>query len=614
MTRKKPFPLSALALAVCLLFSACTPVIHIDLNSHPPVPATTQSIPDTTESDEEAAVSYSLVFPRKQNLGSRDYLPDGDIQVPLFRDMEYTRPDADGLCDAFRVLTERVADGAAAEDILPSFFDTYDLYYHFYTMDTLANIRYYADLGDEYYHEEYEFCEQSSPDVEEAFEEFLIACAHSTQKKAFEKQYFGRGFLDAYLDYSVYTNPEYLALSKQEASVMEAYHKALDDPQIEYEGKKQSYEELLAKYGGDSTKYLSLLKTYYDTYNPIICGYYIELVKIHRQMAEVLGYDSYAELCYEQTYRRDYTPQDGEAYLAEIHRELVPLYQKLAESDLLNDLQSSKMGEQEVRTALRNVVRELGGTFRGAYEFMEEYDLCDLSKSGEKMDASFTTYLQEYETPYILINAAGTTDDLFTLAHEFGHFTDSLYTYQAEEDLETAETFSQGFEWLAWFRLDNCIAADELEALRIAHLADTVSVFVSQAAYSEFENRVYALSEKELTESAVNDIYRTVCKDYGFYSPYADFFYSMAWIDIPHFFEAPYYMISYCVSSDTALQIYQKELAHYGDGASAYRRLLERTPGDGLQAVLKQAGMESPFENGRIAEIAAFLKEELGLR
>ena len=611
MTRRTVFSTLALLLTVCLLLSSCAPPLQVDFNSHPfqPTAAQTDTVPGTTDPVTEPA--YSAVYPRRQNGGSRDYLSDEEIALVPFSEMEYTRPDAAAVCDAFHTLTARVEGSAEAEEILSGFFDIYDQYYRFYTMHTLANIRYYADLGDEFYKEEFEFCEQSSPDVEEAFEGFLIACAHSPEKTDLETQYFGEGFLDAYLDYSVYTNPEYLALSKQEAAVMEEYHNTLDDPQIEFEGKRQSFSELLARYE-NSAKYLSVLETYYDTYNPTLGAYYIRLIGIRRQMAEVLGYDSYAEFCYEQTYCRDYTPQQGVGYLADIRRELVPLYQELAEAGLLYTTGSRPMRASEVREALSGVVSRLGGTFFSAYNFMEYFDLCDLSESAEKMDTSFTTYLFAYETPYILINATGTTEDVFTLAHEFGHFTDNLYTYHADEDLETAETFSQGMEWLALCRLEDTFSERELESLRVAHLADTVSVFVSQAAYSDFENRVYALSEEELTVQALNDIYRSICKDYGFYSPSADFYYSMAWVDIPHFFEAPYYMISYCVSSDTALQIYQRELEDQS-GLSLYCKLLDRTPGDGLLAVLQQAGMEDPFQEGRIPEISAFLQKELGL-
>lgn len=608
----KKLRLIAVLLAVCLLCSACVfQLIPLLL-----LPGETT---ESTEPSTEAAEAYtetpdwSLVFPRQQNAGSRDYLPDGDIEMLRFADIAYTRPDADALCEEFSALTAAAEDGAAAEDILSSFYPVYDNYYHFYTMDTVANIRYYADMSNTYYQEEYEYIEQAAPDVEEKFEGFLKACALSSQKAELEVQYFGEGFLDQYVDYSVYTNPEYLALAKQEKAALEAYHTAMEDPKIVFNGKEQSYQSLVEQYENSPADYIEILETYYDTYNPILGQSYVELIRIRRQMAEVLGYDSYADLCYEQTYGRDYTPQDASSYVAQIRSYLAPLFSELMDSDLLYASLTKKTDEAAIRSALRSVVTDLGGVPLEAYNFMIAYDLSDVTKRDEKMETSFTTYLQEYEAPYILLNATGTADDIFTFAHEFGHFTDSYYSYQNDEDLETAETFSQGMEWLALCHLNGVLSEKELENARLSKLADTVSVFVSQAAYSDFEDRVYALEDDELSVEAINSIYRAICKDYGFYLSYADFYYSMGWIDIPHFYEAPYYVISYCVSADTALQIYQRELAEEGGGVALYFNLLDRTAGDGVQAVAEAAGMENPFADGRIREIRDFLSAQLSL-
>lgn len=616
MKRKYVLSLVAVMLSVCLLLSGCSlPFLLLSLRHSAKESDTTAAA--TTEATEEAAYTeqpdWSLVQPRQQNAGGRDYLPDGDIAMLRFEDIEYVRPDVDVLCDDFAQLTQAVEDGETAEAALPVFFDVYDAYYDFYTMDSLANIRYYADMSNEYYKTEYEYCEQASPDVSEKFEAFLVACANSDEKANFESQCFGENYLDAYVDYAVYTNPDYLALAKQEKAVMENYHKAMEDPQIMFNGKLQSFDALIAKYEKNYQVYLQVLELYYNTYNPILGKYFIELINIRRQMAQVLGYDSYAELCYDQTYERDYTWEDGKRYIADIRNEIVPLYSELDDSGMLYSLQSGKADEALVRSSLQSVVQKLGGIPEEAYSFMVAYDLFDISASSKKMDTSFTTYLYSYEAPYILVNATGTTDDIFTFAHEFGHFTDSYYNYQAEEDLETAETFSQGMEWLALCNLSGVLSKKTLENTRIQKLADTVSVFISQAAYSDFEDRVYALSEDELTVEKLNSIYRQIAKDYGFYVPGVDFYYSQAWIDIPHFFEAPYYMISYCVSADTALQIYQSELVQPGSGLELYNQLLNRTHGAGLQAVVEEAGMEDPFKAGRIKEIAEFLSNGLDL-
>lgn len=603
-------PILALLLALLLLVSACSFPIEITSDS------TSLSETDTPSPTEPfiPEPDWSLVYPRQLNGGSRDYLPDGDVQMLPFEDLEYTRPDIDALNGAFDTATAAVGDGHSAEQVLELFYDAYDLYYRFYTMETLANIRYYGEMSNEFYKGEYEFCSQTAPDVEEKLERFLKTCAESPMKARLEELYFGEGELDRYLDYSVYTNPQYLELSKQEADVMEEYHSTLENPTIVYEGEEQSYNDLMEQYGEDGSRYLTLLELYYDKYNPIIGEYYIRLLKIHRQMAEVLGYDSYADLCYDQDYGRDYTWQDGKNYVAGIRKYLVPLYDDINESGLIYySALYDDADEANVRSVLHSIIGKFGGTLEEAYNYMLAYDLCDLTYSNDKMDTSFTTYIYEYESPYILINPSGTEEDVFTYAHEFGHFTDMYHSYQSDEDLETAETFSQGLEWLVLCYMDGSFSSYKVDNFRTQRLVDTVSVFISQAAYADFEDRAGALSDEDLTVDTLNDLFRQVCKDYGFYNEFADFYYSQCWIDIPHFFESPYYVISYCVSADTALQIYQRELETPGAGLELYNNLLDRTAGDGIQAVCEAAGLENPFTEGRLEEIAEFLYEELDL-
>ena len=82
------------------------------------------------------------------------------------------------------------------------------------------------------------------------------------------------------------------------------------------------------------------------------------------------------------------------------------------------------------------------------------------------------------------------------------------------------------------------------------------------------------------------------------------------WIDIQHFFVAPFYVISYCLSNDAALQIYQAELAD-GSGLTLYNRLLHLSADNTLLNLLAEADMVSPFDKGRMAELADFFDEQL---
>ena len=93
-----------------------------------------------------------------------------------------------------------------------------------------------------------------------------------------------------------------------------------------------------------------------------------------------------------------------------------------------------------------------------------------------------------------------------------------------------------------------------------------------------------------------------------------DFYYSQAWIDVIHFFEAPYYIISYCVSAETALQVYRLEAAGEGEGVKAYFRLLDRDYEAGVQQVMEDAELENPFRDEVLQQTAAFFKKELRLK
>lgn len=82
------------------------------------------------------------------------------------------------------------------------------------------------------------------------------------------------------------------------------------------------------------------------------------------------------------------------------------------------------------------------------------------------------------------------------------------------------------------------------------------------------------------------------------------------WIDVQHFFIAPFYVISYCISNDAALQVYQTELTK-GTGLETYRTLMGLSSGNTILALLEEAGLTSPFEKGRMAELADFFDRQL---
>lgn len=594
--KKKLLPL---LLALLLLLQGCSIPDLSDLFQAKPDPVNTQTQPEELPE-------------RWYDYGTRDYHGHVAIDVCDYSQMEYKRPDVDAMCKDFDALAEQAADTRDTQALLEGYYRLYDALTDFYTMQALADLRYCLNQNDEYYSAEYEYCCSAEPDVQQSLEALYKAFAAGRCRRALELEYFGDGFFDWYDDYEYYTNETVLALSRQEAELLVRYRSALEAPTVTVDGEECPYNELLQS--GDWDMYYRVQQAYYEKYNPILGEIYVELVRVRKQIAAALGYERYDEYAYAADYSRTYTPQEADEFLAGIRSELAPVSEALAaQGEPMLSMVYIDPSEKNVRAIVSSAAKEMGGTIWEAYRFMDAYGLSDLTRAEEKTDISFVTYLYNWEAPFLTVDATGYEDDITSFAHEFGHFTDAYYNYNADEDLETSETYSQAMEYLALCRSDKLSDRQRDYLLRLK-LEDTLNTFIEQAAYADFESRVYALPENELTVERINELYRELTGDYGFCDPdIEDPYYALGWIDVLHFFEMPFYVISYCISADTSLQVYEREVQKSGSGLDAYQRLLDRYYGVGVQQVMEDAGLEDPFAAGRLSKDADFLRKQLGL-
>ena len=160
------------------------------------------------------------------------------------------------------------------------------------------------------------------------------------------------------------------------------------------------------------------------------------------------------------------------------------------------------------------------------------------------------------------------------------------------------------------FQLEGEMSESSLDNLWKSKMLDSLDMYVQQASFAEFEHQVYSRDPNTLTVEDLNAISLQTSKDYGYFSPGYEIFYGMGWIDIVHFFEYPFYVIAYPVSNDLALQIYELERDESGAGAERYAALLDRDY-DSLLLTAQQAGLESPFAEGRLEKAAQDLRDWL---
>lgn len=508
---------------------------------------------------------------------------------PTFEEMEYSRPDMDALQEAGKAVCEAAQTQNNAEAILDSLFSYYDLYEECQTMYNLADIRHSLDLSDPYYKEEYATCSQLWSQVGENLDSVYRSLAQSPMKDELEELYFDEGYFDQYLDEdgqaleSVWTE-KFLELLNQEAQLEAQYYDVLDS-------LSQNQGE------GDYTKKLA------EALAPV----YLDMIRVRQAMAQEMGYPDYESFAWDWSYERDYTPQEAQTYVTAIQEKLVPMYQQLWNSDFFENVYETRVSKQQIQDYVKSAAKHMGGVMEESWETLEQQKLFDLSAGPNKYIGSYELYLPSYEVPFVFLYPYGDITDYISFSHEFGHFINDYATKGSYLSVDNAEALSQAMEYLATsYSLDT--DADTLESLRKMTLANSLCTYVDQAAYHSFEHLAYKLTEEELTLENLNGIYTQVLQDFG--HPVVEGS-ETDWAEVPHFFVEPFYVLSYVVSNDISMQIYEKELENAGDGLELYEALSMQWEDEDFQSLLKEAEIINPLEPERLSSLQTHFKTEL---
>ena len=498
-----------------------------------------------------------------------------------YEDMTYTRPNMARM----EHMLSLAVDAAMAEeyggklrDVLSAIYAFYDEYDSFYTNYSLADIRSCHDLTDLYWQEEYAWCMEKSADVEALLEELYRQLAASPSREMLEAEaYFGEGFFDAYDGESTY-DEAFLMLLEQESALISEYYDL----------------------SSEATDYDYGTEEYYDACGEDMAQLLVELIALRQQIAQYWGYDSYPQFANDFYFYRDYTMEEAEQYLKEVAQYLSPIYTQL-DWEHNWELSEQYCTEEEAFRYVKETAKKMGGTVQEAFSLMDAAGLYDITWSENKYSASFEVYLTSYYEPFIFMNPERSRYDCLTFAHEFGHFCNDYACYGSYAGVDVLEFFSQGMEYLSL-----CYGEDT-EDLKQIKMTDSLSIYVEQAAFASFEQRMYALEGEELTEENLYRLYEEVVAEYGL-----DIFgYDRReFVTITHFYTSPMYILSYVFSNDAAMQLYQLEQQESGAGLKLYQDNLASQEAWFL-AFLETVGLESPFADGRLEKIADTFREIL---
>ena len=493
--------------------------------------------------------------------------------VTHFDAMEYTRPDLDAFRQALENCCRAAQTETQLEPLLDQILEFNAAYDQYVTARSLAMIYYCRDMRDGNWAEEYDFCEAASTEVAAGIDRLYRLLAQSPLRESLESdQYFGADFFDAYEGQTVFDDA-FLALLQQQTQLQNAYLAIYADA----EGLEYGSEEFFDRYGQQMGQLL------------------VDLVLLRQQISAYAGYEDFSAFAYDFYYFRDYTPQQADALLDSIHAQLVPLYQQIGSQK--PEIILFGCDQQATYNYVSATAQAMGGMIWDAFSDMSRCQLYDITPSEYKYNASFELFISGYLSPYVFLNPTQTEQDKLTFAHEFGHFCHDHANMGSRVGVDVAEIYSQAMEYLSL-----CYGNADDNLIRLKML-DCLGIYVEQAALASFEQQLYQLPAQQVTMETIIQLYTATCADYGIDSEYG-------YLYITHFYTNPLYIISYVVSNDAALQIYQMELQETGAGLACYRQNLIPWKTDFL-AFLENAGLESPFAEGRLESVKVMLENSL---
>ncbi len=217
--------------------------------------------------------------------------------------------------------------------------------------------------------------------------------------------------------------------------------------------------------------------------------------------------------------------------------------------------------------------------------------------------------------PVILMNWNGSTDHVFTLAHEAGHQMHTFYSqannpfHYAGYSIFLAEVASTVNETLlTWALLAQTPAENTHERFAILNqFADTISgTLVRQTMFADFEHRAHvaAAAGQPLTPESISEIYGGRAE---LYRPGVlnDDRSKLEWSRVPHFYRA-YYVFQYATGISAALAIASKIRDEGPEAREHYLGMLKAGSSDYPIEVLKRGGADLTTPEPVLAAMRVF--------
>ena len=240
------------------------------------------------------------------------------------------------------------------------------------------------------------------------------------------------------------------------------------------------------------------------------------------------------------------------------------------------------------------------------FTFMKDSGLLELDSKKGKAGGGYCTFIPGYKAPFIFANFNGTSHDVDVLTHEAGH---AFQVYQSREFInpmqrfpgyEACEIHSMSMEFFAWPWVP-LFFKEEAQKYYFSHLSGAISFLPYGALVDEFQHEIY--ENPSMSKDERKATWRRLEKQYIPSRDYDDDKFmekGTYWFRQSHIFQSPFYYIDYTLAQVCAFQYWIRDHKDHQEAWSSYVDLCKLGGSKGFVALMKDAKLDSPFEDGTI--------------
>lgn len=545
-----------------------------------------------------------------------------------FKDYQYVRPDLDAIKAKFNDLLKQFKEANSVEVQVDVINELNKIRADINTQMNIAYIRASIDTRDEFYSAERDFFDEYGAEISALEADYFKALMESDYLDALKEKFGEQLFSLAYNVVHSYSD-EVKSLIQQENKVMSEYSKLIASAVIKFDGKELNLAQM-GPYSQSKDRAVrraasEAVQEFMGTHLEKIDDIYDQLVKIRHEIAQKLGFKNFIDVGYMRMQRIDYNQDMVKKYREQVKTHVVPLATKLYEQQrerigveklksydqaimFLSGNEDPKDDAQTILENGRKMYHELSKETGEFYDYMMERELFDvLAKSGKEA-GGYCTFIDNYNSPFIFANFNTTDHDITVLTHEAGH---AFQVYSSQElevpdylwpTHEACEIHSMSMEFLTypWMNL----FFSNPDKFKYKHLADAIQFLPYGVAIDEFQHIIY--EQPELTPQERRAVWKSLEEkylphvDYDGIMPLED---GSLWQRQGHVFSSPFYYIDYTLAQVCAFQFFQKSKENFEEAWKDYLHLCNIGGSLPFNALVKEAHLNSPFEEGTLENI-----------